>query len=80
MIGKMSGREPNFGKYKIGACMFCKRSGLGLDLIDITVISKFVCRFCANELTIGKFHQAFKWQPTITHNKALNQILKIKTT
>lgn len=60
--------------------MFCKRSGLGLDLIDITVISKFVCRFCANELTIGKFHQAFKWQPTITHNKALNQILKIKTT
>ncbi len=75
----MSGREPNFGKYKPNACMFCNRSGLGLELIDITVVSKFVCRVCANDLTIAKFHAAFKWQPTITYNKALNQILKIKT-
>ena len=75
----MSGREPNFGKYKPGACMFCERSGLGLELHDITVVSKFICKFCCNSLTIGQFHNAFKWQPTITYNKALNQVLKLKT-
>lgn len=75
----MSGRQPNFGKYKPGACMFCEASGLGLNLIDITVVSKFICQNCANELTIERFHNAFKWQPTITYNKALNQVLKIKT-
>jgi len=26
----MSGREPNFGKYKPGACLFCNRNGLGM--------------------------------------------------
>lgn len=75
----MSGRDPNFGKYKPGACMFCERSGLGLELHDITVVSKYICKFCRESLTIGQFHKSFKWEPTITYNKALNQVLKLKT-
>jgi len=74
----MAGRLPNYGKYKPNACMFCGKSGLGLELHDISVVSKYICKFCSETLTISQFHNAFKWQPTITYNKALNQVLKNK--
>lgn len=64
------------GKFKHTHCVFCNRLELGLNQIDLTVISKSVCLNCAENVTIGKFHKEFKWLPSLVYKKTMSQLLK----